>query len=679
MLGTQEAVFRFADVEVREREFRLIKAGEVVPVEPKAFRVLLFLLQNPQKLITKEELLNAVWGETAVSENSLTRSIALLRRLLGEDTHVPKFIETVATVGYRFVCPVEVSEDTHGGPRSTNSAGVASASEAAPFGNEIAVAPVAYARSSRRRMWIILASSVAVSLLVAAVWYLRRPLPPPRINEEFVQITHDGHAGVVIGTDGSRLYIAQGSPFSITQVGIASGDIVKVPVALPNPLLTAVSPDGSALLVDSWADGGLWSFQITGGALRRLVSDGLYGNWSPDGKSLISANMDGEIRATRSDGTEGRILVPAKTLGERPFARYFAWSPDGTKIRFSANSANNGGSLFEMSSEGSGLHELLPGWHPSSWRCCGTWTPDGRFYLFLSGSSRFSLANYGGQIWVLDERHELFRHAPSEPIQLTSGPIRWFLPILSKDGKKIFNTGNILRGELVRYDAKSRQLQPFLAGMSAEGVAFSPDGKLIAYVTYPEGILWRANRDGSNPIQLTGLPWYPTLPRWSPDGAQILFHSPDADGRGSKAYVISSMGGTPHRLLPEEEDAQEDLSWSPDGNNVAFCSGSGYRNPKSRIRILDLNSHLVSILSGSQGMYSPRWSPNGRLILALDTMSDVLKVFDFQTQRWSVLTDYGVGWLAFSRDGLFIYFTRSGDDPGVYRIRTSGGESRARC
>ena len=66
MVGTQECVFRFGDVEVREREFRLIKAGEVIPVEPKAFRVLLFLLHNPQKLISKEQLLNAVWGETAV-------------------------------------------------------------------------------------------------------------------------------------------------------------------------------------------------------------------------------------------------------------------------------------------------------------------------------------------------------------------------------------------------------------------------------------------------------------------------------------------------------------------------------------------------------------------------------------------------------------------------------------
>jgi DNA-binding winged helix-turn-helix (wHTH) protein len=104
-------VFNFADVEVREREFSVIKAGEVLPVEPKAFRVLLFLLRNPHKLITKDQLLDAVWNDISVSENSLTRSIALLRRVLGDDTHEPRYIATVPTVGYRFLCDVQVTDD----------------------------------------------------------------------------------------------------------------------------------------------------------------------------------------------------------------------------------------------------------------------------------------------------------------------------------------------------------------------------------------------------------------------------------------------------------------------------------------------------------------------------------------------------------------------------------------
>jgi len=79
------SVFNFADVEVRQREFCIVKGGEVLPVEPKAFRVLLFLLRNPQRLITKEELLNAVWGDALVTDSSLTRTIAQLRRLLGDE------------------------------------------------------------------------------------------------------------------------------------------------------------------------------------------------------------------------------------------------------------------------------------------------------------------------------------------------------------------------------------------------------------------------------------------------------------------------------------------------------------------------------------------------------------------------------------------------------------------
>jgi DNA-binding winged helix-turn-helix (wHTH) protein/Flp pilus assembly protein TadD len=113
-IATKSFVFRFADVTVREREFAIVKAGQVQQVEPKAFRVLLMLLRNPNKLIAKEELLTGVWGDTAVTENSLARNIALLRRLLGDDPREPRFIETVSGIGYRFLCSVEASEEPAG-------------------------------------------------------------------------------------------------------------------------------------------------------------------------------------------------------------------------------------------------------------------------------------------------------------------------------------------------------------------------------------------------------------------------------------------------------------------------------------------------------------------------------------------------------------------------------------
>ncbi|MGA2568996.1 MAG: winged helix-turn-helix domain-containing protein [Terracidiphilus sp.] len=106
------STFRFTDVEVREPELRVMRSGEPLALEPKAFRVLVYLLRHAGHLVTKEELLDAVWGDTAVTENSLTRAVALLRRVLEDDPRQPRFIETVSTAGYRFICPVEVIEDS---------------------------------------------------------------------------------------------------------------------------------------------------------------------------------------------------------------------------------------------------------------------------------------------------------------------------------------------------------------------------------------------------------------------------------------------------------------------------------------------------------------------------------------------------------------------------------------
>src|ERR1039458_9175784 len=186
MIAIKSFIFRFADVEVREREFSIFKAGEAVPVEPKAFRVLLFLLHNPQKLITKEELLDAVWGETAVSENSLARSIALLRHVLGDDVHQPRYIETVATVGYRFVCPVGAVAEANGGLASAARAETRNGSDPTPQDARTAVeavpaGPRGWAGRTLRRRWLLASAVVVVCLLASAIWYLRRPLPPPRV------------------------------------------------------------------------------------------------------------------------------------------------------------------------------------------------------------------------------------------------------------------------------------------------------------------------------------------------------------------------------------------------------------------------------------------------------------------------------------------------------------------
>jgi hypothetical protein len=106
----------------------------------------------------------------------------------------------------------------------------------------------------------------------------------------------------------------------------------------------------------------------------------------------------------------------------------------------------------------------------------------------------------------MDERRGLFQRSAKEPVQLTSGPVQWGTPIFGRDGKKLFATGSIRAGELDRLDPKSNEFQPFLGGISANIVAFSKDGRSVAYISYPDDILWKANRDGSERIQLSSLP-----------------------------------------------------------------------------------------------------------------------------------------------------------------------------
>jgi Tol biopolymer transport system component/DNA-binding winged helix-turn-helix (wHTH) protein len=661
MMGNKSFVFRFGDVEVREREFSLTKASEALPVEPKAFRVLLILLRNPQKLNTKEELLNAVWGDAAVTENSLSRSIALLRRLLGDETHNPRFIETVATVGYRFVCPVEVSEDGGYG------------SEPVHVSAETADVAIQAKPRSLGRWWLVGAAVFAIAL-VFTVWTLRRPLPPPRISK-FTLITHDGREKSPVGTDGSRVYFIERPPFTVAQVAISGGEIVPIPVAVPFlASLDDVSHDGSNFLVESsetelalsdppTIPRALWSVTIPGGPLRRLGE--VFGSaaFSPDGTSVAYSTRGGDIYLVRSDGTGARKLA---SVGGN--AWNLAWSPEGAVIRFSSKSK-----IWEVSSSGSNLHEWLPGWHSSSWKCCGRWTPDGRFFMFLSAISNADLEE---QIWALDERRGMIRHAPAEPVQLTTGPIDWSPPIPGNDGKTIFAAGTSGRGEVSRFDPKTKQFQPFLGGISAQYVAFSPDGQSVAYVTYPEWTLWKENRDGSNRVQLSTWPILPYMPRWSPDGSRILFSDVLATVPArSTAYIVSARGGAPSKLLPEDTGVQSDPDWSPDGHKIVFGSSLYGQDPKSVIRIFDLDSKQITNVPGSVGRTNPRWSPDGRFIAANSFDLLTMNIFDCGTQRWSALSPkLRMSYPEWSKDSRSIYFLHGPSDPGVYRMRIKGGE-----
>ena len=105
---SETVVYRFENYEFDPADFRFFEAGQPVALEPKGLHVLLYLLEHRTRLVRKQELLDAVWGEANVTENALTRVVGLLRKALKEDSRVPRYIETVPTLGYRWIAPVVV-------------------------------------------------------------------------------------------------------------------------------------------------------------------------------------------------------------------------------------------------------------------------------------------------------------------------------------------------------------------------------------------------------------------------------------------------------------------------------------------------------------------------------------------------------------------------------------------
>jgi Tol biopolymer transport system component len=377
------------------------------------------------------------------------------------------------------------------------------------------------------------------------------------------------------------------------------------------------------------------------------------GAWSPNGQTLAYTNASGLFLA-KSDGTESHKLVSIAGFAFAP-----AWSPDGSELRLSVqDQKTNADSLWEVSARGTNLRPLLAGWHNPPDECCGKWTADGKYFVFESQR----------QIWALPGKGGFLRKAGGAPVQLTSSPLSLSTPLPSKDGKKLFVVGRTLRGALVRYDSKAGQFLPFLSSISAEYVTFSKDGQSVAYVTYPEGDLWQSKADGSEPLQLSYPPLRAVLPRWSPDGKQIAFYA-STPGNPLKIYTVSPQGGSPQPLLPDDPKPQMDPNWSPDGSKIVF--GGNPPNTDSTIRVLDLISHQVSTLPGSEGLFSPRWSPDGRYILGMPINSIGLLLFDFQTQKWSGLLKAEIAFPAWSADGRYVYFLRVPDNPAVMRLRMS--------
>jgi serine/threonine protein kinase/Tol biopolymer transport system component len=499
----------------------------------------------------------------------------------------------------------------------------------------------------------------------------------PRVSQ-VTQLTQTGHVevGGPIASDGARVYFAErvGGTWRLAQVPVEGGAAQPLPAAqaLVRPAVLDISPDRSKLLVAAGAqedEQPLWVVPTGGGPPRRLGKlFGHTGAWSRDGRRFVFGFGNGLYGAS-GDGADSRKL--ADTSG---YVNQIRWAPAPRPdvLRFHVEDNKRQSALWEVAADGRGLHPMLRGWNPGPEHHnerAGAWTHSGKYYFFLSWHGPATT------IWAMREDRG-FLHASHVPlVELYSTAMDLDSLVVAPDDKRIYMGAGQERREFMRYDRQHRQFLPYLPGVGGRWVAYSNDGRSIAYVTYPQNALWRSRPDGSEARQLTPPRLRVYEPRWSPDDAQIAFGAVEA-GKPEMLYVIRSAGGEPE-AIPAAAYVSGGASWSPDGKSLVFGCSSFVGTPvKAGIYVMDLADRQARFLEGSAQLMRPVWSPDGRYIAAHRNREQLL-LYDLHSRQWTPLAKgMGLGKPYWSHGGEYIYYQEEFGGPGqaISRVRVATGK-----
>ncbi len=679
----------------------LWKAGRRIKIQSQPFKVLATLLERPGEVVTREELQLRLWGKDTIVDfdHSLGTAINKIREALGDSADNPRFVETLARRGYRFIAPVSSSSSPAASRQpsselallssdgSAQMAGLAIPQAPAPETLHAVAAPAPFRggpSASRRTVFAALAAGAAI-LAAAVVGFYFGLSHTSRGPIRITQVTTNGRISPgapsmeslpAAATDGLRIFasVIENGRSALSQVSINTGDVQPLPLPseISAPTLGDISPDGSRLLLRSHlspeSEQPLWVVPTSGGSALRISNILAHdATWMPDGQGILYA-AGNELAITHlQDGTS----TPFATL-PRGRAFWLRWSPDGRLLRFTIlDPILHTFSLWEIPLDarldtrnaGRTVRPILKGWTNPANECCGTWTSDGKFYVFQS--------SHGGNtdLWSLRGSNI------SSPTRITNGPLSYQAPVADRSGHRIFFLGLDSKSETQRYDAASREFIPVHNFLSASSrISFSRDGQWVAWPDLT-GRLWRARVDGTEKIQLTPDSLQVFVAFWSPDGKQLALMAREP-GMAWQIYKIDADGGSPERLLNEDRNAG-DPSWSADGQSLVFGRVTdlmGKENQPRDLQILNLNTHQVAKLPGSDGLFSPRWSPDGRYIAALSLDQRRLALYDTATHVWKTLANTSVADPVWSFDSKAIYIHAfMADTQPIYRVSVPDG------
>jgi len=608
MSRPSDKLYEFGSFRLDPDERVLLRGEELFVLPPKVFDTLFVLIEREGRVVSKSELMEAIWADAFVEESNLSQNIYTLRRTLGVDEQGRRFIETVPRRGYRFAVPVRIrakqaGERLQAGVNehvTANSnaefaqADVETSSYATVTDDSLpsTIPPEAKRASehprfaARNAVWASLGIMIAVGLsLLFSQFAVRReekrnsPVAPIE-QIRFQKLTDSGDViSPTISPNGELLaYVRhEQEEESVWVKQIATGSAVQtLPPSRKGYGSLAFSPDGRYLFFREQVDGGgIYRTSVFGGPAKK-VADNVWSGFSvsPDGERLAFVRRDPSrnvhlLILSNIDGSGERELSVRQTPLD--YRGTSSWSPDGSTIAVAGGLQNQSFPKLLTVEVATGKETELK---TPRWRAIqhALWTPSGKHLIV---SAREGNESYS-QLWMLG-------YPDGEIRRLTNDLESYFWVSLSADGRMLVTRQQRIVAHLWLLpdgdSNKARQLT--FGGRNLDGfvgLAWTPDGKIVASMFSGNVTdLYSMNADGSNRVQLTANAGMDNSnPVVSPDGRYIVFTSNrtgaaqlwrmDNDGRNQKQLTFGE----------EQNESAQDAAISPNGLEVFFLKhGAG--------------------------------------------------------------------------------------------------------